>query len=360
MEVGIGITLLLTLLGFFFQNKFFFYIQLLWLMLMSSLNTNGADWINNFNTFQVATIDSSDPFAIFTSMYDYLAFFAKAIGMNYVTFNCILTSISTLLIAYVIFRLAKKPTIVISLMFIYPFIDNIIQKRWYYAMGIIIFGIYEALKMKNKWMRTLVLLVSAYFAYQFHTGAILYLTLPVYLLFPNKLQNYLTGITLVVGTIGRNSIATFVNMVTGGAFIEKSNLYFSVLSANSTVSHYLFWMFWQLLQASIVFYIYKRKPTEFCSFVWRLNVWAMCVIPLYSFDPVFSRIFRVVLIFNYIVIANSFWEKKLEISKSGLTALMSQLVFVAISLYAFDLNSDLGVQTIVFDIFKYNQFLNLF
>lgn len=354
-----GITLLLILFGFFFQNKVFFYIQLIWLVLISSLNTNSADWLNNLGTYQIASENSLNSSGIFMVFYNYLAVKFKAIGMDYITFNGILTLISTLLIAYVIVKESERPTVVMSFIFIYPFIDNIIQKRWYYAMGILVFGIYKALKTENKVNRTLILLLFALIASQFHSGAIIFVSLPLFLLLPNKVQNYTTVLIVIVGTIGRNRISDIVNLLTGNLLAEKANLYFSTLAANSTLTHYLFWAVWQIFQALLVLYIYKQNNTKKDYFlIWRMNVWAMCIIPLYSFDPVFSRIFRVILIFNYIVIANSLWFSRKQLSKVGLFVLFSQFVFSIISFFAFDINSALGVQTIIFDIFKYNQFLN--
>jgi len=362
VNLGVSITLLLIVFGFLFQNKLFFCIQLLWLMIISGFNTNSADWINNFETYQVASSDYIHSSGIPTGLYNCLAVIAKSIGIDYVSFNGILTSISTLLIAYVIWKMAKKPTLVISLIYIYPFIDDIIQKRWYYAMGILVFGVYKSLNAKNKVIRAISLLVSAFIAYQFHSGAILFFTLPLYLMLSVKTQNIVTIITIIIGTIGRNSISNLVNIITNNSLTEKSNLYFSILSANSTITHYLFWAIWQFMQAGIIFYIYKkRKPfSDDVSKVWRVNVWAMCLIPLYSFDPVFSRMFRVVLIFNYIIITNNLWLNKKELLRVGIIALFYQIVFSIISLVAFDFNSALGVQTIIFDIFKYNQFLNWF
>ncbi|AVK60725.1 hypothetical protein C5Z25_02725 [Lactobacillus sp. CBA3605] len=359
--MGLSITLFMIIFGIVFRNKTFFFIQLVWLILISGLNTYSADWINNFETFQVADISSIYSSGILMLLYKYLAIIAKGYAMNYVTFNFILTTISTLLIAFVIFRLSSSPTIVLSFMFIYPFIDDIIQKRWYYAMGITVFGIYMSLHAKSKLNRTLILVLSALLACQFHTGAILYFTLPIYLLLSNKIQNVLTVLVILLGTVARSRIYGIVSSFSGDAMAEKSNLYFSTLAANSTISHYIFWATWQILQAGIIFYIYKRKPqSQLNTSIWRINMWALCLIPLYSFDPVFSRIFRSILVFNYIIIGNSFWFKKGAISKVGLIAFLIQLMMVVTSFYAFDLNSSLGIKTIVFDIFYNNQFLSLF
>lgn len=359
VEMGTGVTVLLILFGFFFQSKIFFYIQLIWLILISSLNSNSVDWLNNLGTFQVANENSLGSSGIFMFFYNFLAVKAKSWGMDYVNFNGILTLISSLLVAYVIMKESKRPTVVMSFIFIYPFIDDIIQKRWYYAMGVLIFGIYKSLHAKNSSNRTWILLLSAFIASQFHSGAIIFFSLPIFLLLSNKAQRNVAVLIMVIGTVGRNRIPDIVNLFTGNTLAEKATLYFTTLAANSTLTHYLFWTIWQLLQSSLIFYIYKRGSLgKNYSLVWRMNVWAMCIIPLYSFDPVFSRIFRVILIFNYITIANSLWFSRKRLSKIGLFMLFGQFVFSIVSFVAFDINSSLGVQTIVFDIFKYNQFLN--
>lgn len=326
-------------------------------MLIDGFNSYSVDWDNNYLTFLTAQSDSKGLNSLW--LYSNLAVLAKSFGIDYVLFNGILASVSTLLIAYVIFKVSKRPTVVISLMFIYPFIDDIIQKRWYYAMGILIFGVYKSLNLKNKWFQFIGLFVTALIACQFHTGAIIFFTLPFYFLFSRKVQNFITIIIIIAGTVGRNYISILLNAITGDSLAEKSELYFVTFASSSSVVHYMFWLIWHLIQAGMVFLLYKYVTNSKDDYkIWRLNVWSMCIIPLYSFDPVFSRIFRVILVFNYISISNSLWADGKMLNKKGILILMSQIALSLISLFVFDINSALGVQFMIYDIFKYNNFMN--
>ncbi|WP_143461885.1 EpsG family protein [Levilactobacillus enshiensis] len=362
VEIGIGITAFLVFLGMLFQGRVVFILQIIWLILISGLNTYSVDWENNFGTFQVADSNNLSQSGVFMVVYNFFAVLAKKYGMEYVEFNFILVMISTLLIGFVVFRLTRRPSIVMSLVFIYPFIDNIIQKRWYYALGISVFGIYLSINAKSRTSRTVILLITALIACQFHTGAVLLFTLPVYLLFTEKLQNWITILVVLIGTLGSDRISGIINAVSGGVLADKATLYFTTLAANSSMGHYLFWAAWQVIQTVIIYYVYKYdSENKFVKFVWRLNVWAMCIIPLYMFDPVFTRLFRIVLIFNYVAVANSFWfNKRYEISRAGLFSLPMQILITGISFYVFDINSKLGIDAMIFAIFKNNQFLGLF
>lgn len=323
------------------------------MILISGLNTNGVDWQNNLNTFIVANDNAH-------SLYNDVAVLAKSSNMDYVSFNFILTTISTLMIAFVVFKLSTRPNMVLSLILIFPFIDNIIQKRGYYTIGIAIFGIYWATRVNSKVVRTVIYFLTAVMAYQFHASAILFFTIPLFFLLPERFQNVFTGIIVLGGTIFEGHISSIVSSLAGGALAEKSELYFTQLASNS-ISHYLFWIFWQVVQVGIIYYIYRLKgENDETRFVWRLNVWSMCLIPLYMFDPVFTRIYRIVLYYNYITITNNLMFDKAKLSKIGFWALIIQIIMSLVSFYVFDINSNLGIDGMVFELFRSNRFLMQF
>ena len=89
-----------------------------------------------------------------------------------------------------------------------------------------------------------------------------------------------------------------------------------------------------------------------------MNLWGILLIPLYSFNPVFTRAFRVILLFNYITVANSCELKQNRyISLKTLGIISIELIFALASFYMFDINND-GLRQMIYPIFQNNILLN--
>ena len=110
--------------------------------------------------------------------YKWLAVVAKEAGMNFITFNFILSTVATMLIARIILKLCNNPCMVISLIYMYPLVDNVIQKRWYYALGILVTAIPLLYERKDK-KKLLIFSLLCMLASQFHSAAIFYLVFVV-------------------------------------------------------------------------------------------------------------------------------------------------------------------------------------
>lgn len=352
---GITFTIVLELLGFLFhRSRLLSFVQMIWVVILSCFNLQSADYINNYQVYEsLGTAGKS--FSIFAIIGSY----ARQYGMSFSVFNGILTALSTIAIYIVIIKLSKNPSLVMSFILIYPLVDDIIQKRFYYAMGIIILGIFYSLKTSSLSKKVFILIATSLLASQFHEAAIFFIILPFYLLLSYKEQIYSSILVIIMGSIFRGNIANVVNYIGGNSLQEKASLYFSTLSANTSLWDYLFWTCWQLIQFGAIYYLYKKHPkNNFIYNVYIINIWALMIIPFYSFDPVFSRIFRCILIFNYIVISNELIIKDFKISKTALYIVILQFTICMISIYVFDLRSALGLQTILYDIFDYNGMFN--
>ncbi|MBL1060158.1 EpsG family protein [Lactobacillus sp. A27] len=356
----INITLLITIVGFFIRkNKLFFLLQLVWMQLIMGLNTYSMDWESNENVFLNANTTSNARSGIFLRLYDIIAVFFKNIGLNYITFNFIFCLISTGIVGYIIYRLCKNPCIVISYIYIYPFIDNVIQKRAYYALGFIILGFYLFFKIKSKLLKNIAYLCCIILACQFHVLAILGFSFVIYELLSNNYKKIFVSLVILLGFLFRSKFAYIISILNVQSLNEKSDLYFNQLAKSSTLFHLIFWIFWQVAYLLIIIYCIKRfnLTTKLPSYVLDLNVWALILLPFYTFDPVFSRIFRVVMIFNYIVISNNIKIKDLKINKDSIYILFSQIILSCLSLYVFVFNSPFGFDNMVLNIFQNNVLL---
>lgn len=346
--IRIAITIAILLTGLVFpKSKIIFVIQATWLVVLSSFNTLSGDWSGNEGLYNLTTSAKN--------VYGMLAVFFHSQNASFVVFNGTLTFIATLLILYIILKYSANPNMVLSLWYIFPLVDNIVQKRAYYALGIQIVAI-ALLFDKNHRIRNFVIFeILMLIAYQIHTMSIYYMTLPIFLLLNRKWQKRCVIAIIIAGFIFRNGLQGLVGSIINND--EKTDLYFNILAQTSTIAHTLFWSVWQIAQLAIIKYINKEKVTnERQEIIEDINWWGLTLIPFYSFNPVFTRVFRAVMLYNDVMITNDYRKKGFLIGKTGAMVVAMQIGFLLVSFYAFDMASS-TTDMMVFPIFANNWIL---
>lgn len=346
--IRIAITIAILLTGLVFpKSKIIFVIQATWLVVLSSFNTLSGDWSGNEGLYNLTTSAKN--------VYGMLAVFFHSQNASFVVFNGTLTFIATLLILYIILKYSANPNMVLSLWYIFPLVDNIVQKRAYYALGIQIVAI-ALLFDKNHRIRNFIIFeILILIAYQIHTMSIYYMTLPIFLLLNRKWQKRCVIAIIIAGFIFRNGLQGLVGSIINND--EKTDLYFNTLAQTSTIAHTFFWSVWQIAQLAIIKYINKGKVTnERQEIIEDINWWGLTLIPFYSFNPVFTRVFRAVMLYNDVMIANDYRKKGFLIGKTGAMVVALQIGFLLVSFYAFDMAGS-TTDMIVFPIFANNWIL---
>lgn len=346
--IRIAITIAILLTGLVFpKSKIIFVIQATWLVVLSSFNTFSGDWSGNEGLYNLTTSAKN--------VYGMLAVFFHSQNASFVVFNGTLAFIATLLILYIILKYSANPNMVLSLWYIFPLVDNIVQKRAYYALGIQIVAI-ALLFDKNHRIRNFVIFeILMLIAYQIHTMSIYYMTLPIFLLLNRKWQKRCVIAIIIAGFIFRNGLQGLVGSIINND--EKTDLYFNTLAQTSTIAHTLFWSVWQIAQLAIIKYINKEKVTnERQEIIEDINWWGLTLIPFYSFNPVFTRVFRAVMLYNDVMITNDYRKKGFLIGKTGAMVVALQIGFLLVSFYAFDMARS-TTDMMVFPIFANNWIL---
>lgn len=354
---GLTVTVLLCFLGFVIpKNKILFIIQSLWILILTCLNTGSGDWLGNESYYWDSSATQA---SVLNFSYIAVSNLFKSLNLNFIAFNATLCLLATIFILLIILRFTKNSNIVLSLWYIYPFIDNIVQKRAYYALGLIIIAMPLLFKREFKIKNIIWFEVITFIACQIHSMYFLYLTLPLFLLLNHKSQEYVAFFGLIIGFLLKNQVQSIVNSVFGYSMSSKSDLYFNSLASTASLSHTIFWTIWQLSQLVIILYINKKtNESNFNRRLLSMNLWGSLLIPLYSFNPVFTRAFRVILLFNYIIVANNFeLKQKRYISWYALGAISLELIFVLVSFYMFDINND-GLSQMIYPIFENNILFN--
>lgn len=351
MPITLIITVLLFILAICFKkSKVLFALQIIWITIMAGFNTNAADFQNNYNTYIAA--NNRDKW---WNLYTWLATYFKEKMIDYVHFNFFLVCIGMILMAITIVRMTKYPNLVISMYYIFPFIDNIIQKRGFYAVAVLTYALYFLLKEKNKF-NYVIYMFLVFVAFQFHASALLLFTVPFFMMIPLKIERNIALVSVLFCSILSGVISKVATAVLPTSLQEKNTLYFSTLANSASLVHTLVWIVWQLSFLLLIYYIYRRKESidHIDDVMIRLNLWGTILVLFYAYDPVFTRVFRPILILDLIYVVNTLNYKD---RKNRLT-ILGMFGVCGISFILFDLMSQWGFDYMVLQIFENNLMFN--
>lgn len=363
--VGLFLTFVIISCGMIFQkSKLYLGIQVIWILILMCFNTNNVDFFGNSNLYYTATNSTIFREGFFMGGYYFFSVQAKALGLSYIQFNGIMVAICIGIIMYVTLKFSNNPCIVMSFFMLYPLASSIIQKRWFLAMGLLILAVSVWAGEKNtKLKKTIIYLILVGLACQIHTGSLFFVSLAIFFWVPDKYKKTVAVIGLIVMSVFSRQLSLILENSDNTGVADKSEFYFSTIASNN-VGHYIFWFIWQLFFILLIFYLLRNNNIKnilgekYSYFLWVINLWSLLIIPLYSFDPVFSRFFRVVAFFDYIAISNIFVMKNFKVLKVGLFANTYQFLLSLSSFIIFNVLAGAPFHELIYPLFNNNIILN--
>lgn len=331
----------LTFIGKNIKYLVFFMISLMWILFWGS--TNNADSSNylllyeNVSETGMGWINSE---VGFVGLIRIAVFF----GLEYSQFLMVISFISLSLIYITVQRYTQKLKYVWSLYFIYPFLLDVVQVRHFLAMSIMVYSINFLLKGKNV-RYTIGILIA--FSIQFATV----MFLPFIFIYKMKIKNIwiitIASIILGIFLVKSNYILYLIGFIVS---IDKINMYFE----NKASFGFLLQWIIQIMFMLPIYIIYVKVQSErFVELVYKLNIYLLMMFPIYMINLNSSRIFRMILILNYIVYAIGF----LKLNGKIRYALFIYVMFLVVGEFGLDIlfsTSDI----VLYPIFQKNIILN--
>lgn len=357
---GLLITTLFIIAGFCFKRrKITSKIQLIWIWILSAFSTGGGDWKSHIDIFQRASTDN-----IFSindgGLYNLICYIFKNAGMDFIVMNFVISTITCIIIYKITVTLSKYPSICLSLYMIYPLVDSIIQKRFYFSSIIVLCGmkyLYAEKKSYIKYIATCLLAglihVAAY-AYIFY--ALVYWIMNVF-----KSKKWMWGM-LIAAYCMIPAVPKLAEIIFPDS---KINLYFYVLRL--TMIDALFWTMFHLgffiLNTFVYYYmkeinkdtpeIYKRANN-----LQKINVSSLIYIPLYYFEPTFIRYFRNTLIFNWASFTYIFPSHS-KVNRRLFVLIIFIILFQIFAFFIVYAVTGTGLKNLVYPIFENNLIFSL-
>lgn len=354
------LTTLFIVSGFIFRrSSVLFYFQILWMIILCGGNTGAQDFSINETMYNLAGVDGDlEDYGLLYFAYYITRMISYNMGLSFTEYNMIMATSSILILAYIAQKYSKNFNVVISLIYLYPFAEMVIQKRFLPAMSLIVVALLflynKAIKNRIKFALIVLLAIG------FHSSVIffmLFLILEIIFYDDNMKSRKYILILLLILEISCINLLPFLLL---NIFPDdKIQLYFFIFAESANIYTCLFWSMLQGTMILLMYKVYSVSPkTKWSDLIYRLNMYSIYIMPLYIFDPVFMRFYRPIMILNYIYFSELLPEH-IKITKreiwGGFGIIIISLLFSIIWYYCGIGN--MTFERMIMPIFKNNLFL---
>lgn len=273
-------------------------------------------------------------------------------GVSYTFFLKIYSLIGILLISSTILRYTNKPSLVLLLYLLYPFLLDVTQIRHFMAIAIFTFAIryLEEFTYRNFVKYFMLVILAA-------TQQIMALAFLFYLIV------YITDEKMVFKL---SVFFTTINFVFS-KFLVSSSLIIKIFSLRNKNVNYIsginngqflmYACFYIILVLLCLFLKYKTNTNKDNLMLFKISVYSLLFIPFLTIDFQYSRLFRgsIILIYTYITSRIYYLNKSEQLIITILLLLFMGLVFIKL----FGFNSSY-YDLLTYPIFTKNYLINLF
>lgn len=300
--IGLVITIALAAIGFVKkESKILFCFQLIWLWILTGLNNGGLDYAVNCNIYKESPNVLFTRFSYFIQ--DGLGTIALNYGVSFEVYNALLAVLCTLIIYYVVRKHSIYPCLTMSLFYIAPMIDSVIQKRFYVSMCIMLLAFSAWIEKK----------VSLYYIFTiiaigFHFSAVLYLVFPIFdrIIHGHEKRAYFFLILELFGYGLLDKIMVYT------PFAEKYYTYSQEQRFSSPLIGVLYFSL-QCFYIVMILLIRKYRKSTLDSSnnkICELNIDSILLLPLIFKGSTWNRYFRALQIYNYTFIGKMIFDSK--------------------------------------------------
>lgn len=346
---NIIISIILVIMALIKKNsKITFYALLLWMWILFAFNNMNADY--EMYKMLYDNGENYSAFHNFEPIFKQLYIIGNNLNIPYETFIAIYSLIGLLILSIAIRKSTKNFSFALACYFLFPFFIDIVQIRHFMAFVILTYAFqYLGKTTKKDIIKYYILNIIAI---GFHSASLVFLILPIIQLIPmKKLIIGITAIDIILIVFARLNIlpALIAKIVTG----EKYVLYFSgtqwqnglngifvfgTVQIGVLVILYLVRKLWNMQKIKNIDNINQEemniRERKFEA-VFKSNIFLLIIIPFYYYLVELARIFRIILLTDYIVIGNSITKKSIynNMYIKIITIIIIIILFIFLILY---------------------------
>lgn len=354
------ITISLIFLGLIKRtSSILFSIQILWMYILMAGNTLSID-MGVHNQIYLSAEEGNPQ-----TIYALLCYSSYLMGLDFIEMNAIIVVFTTILIVYIIKKYSKSPCFVLSLLYIYPLTEYIIQKRFFTAFAMALLSMVFFL-FKKGYIYKLLYIIGIIIAGHLHSSTYAYMIFLIVPLLENSKRKKFIFVFFMIIVLG---ISPIIPDLIGLVEETKAETYFEVLhekikypilntflwSGFHIGFVYLFHYFYKVIDKNIL----NREQISFIKHVYYVNICSLLFLPFYAWEPTFFRFYRNLLLLNYIsistVLPNNQIFYKSVFYRTSFYLLYTIIAFICIYLFA-----SAGYEAMIYPILYNNLFFDLF
>ena len=298
---GTIITLTLMVLGFVFrQSKGVAVLQLVWLWIVTGFTTGGIDYDGNYAIYLYMS-NANSKIGINEWLANLIGSFVQNTWQwDYWKYNAFLVAICMMVLFVLALKNTKNIALFFSMFMIYPFIDSVIQKRFFYCFVFSIVALMCAKEKKYKHCALVILI-----AIGFHFSAIMVLPF-LFMDFFIKKHPRLIGLILVVEVY----VITFQRGLFSIILNSSSAKVSTYMTSNISFKAGLLYI---LIQITFVILTLLIENDEFSTnilknarenYIMRINIFSLIFLPLLMMDSTFFRFYRIIMVVSYFFLSD--------------------------------------------------------
>lgn len=272
------------------KNNYFIILLMFFLFIGNYYNSDYNNYLRFFERISQGLMEKEFLYTEIIKIFNYL-------GMDYRKMLIFYGVIIFYFIIKIVKRYSVNQSFVYLLYFIYPFIYDTIQIRNFIVMVILSFSIRYIIEKK-----LCKYIFCIFIASGFHKVAYIYILF--YLVnYLNKKKILLIGI--VVNIIGIIIYLTNLLPILLKGKMQEVNINFYFIDNNARYG-WIIYIFFQILILILIEKNIKlnKNRRDFNEIVLKINYLCLIFIPLYYYNSTLDRIYRNILLINYIVFSN--------------------------------------------------------
>lgn len=359
----LGIVLLVSSL--IFRKKIFYLLLVSYLWILFAFSFGNADYMSYYNLYSI--YGHGDISGIANVLFKYACYFCYNRGLAYADFLIIEATIGLFNISFVVFKLSKKPIFVIVLYFIYPFMMDVTQVRFFVASSFALMGLYlyiAKISQNKKLSSMFYLFIFVTISALYHVSCFAYYIMLFLPLVKKIRKQSLLLIILLFEILIYFNFSNLASLVTSESNINE------YLSKKMSVFSYIFMIVYFTLMLILVHFSSRRcydyyniKQKKFTELVFYINLLMLSFGLLAFIANEFMRLFRIVTILDYIICTNNIFSfvknrklKFVDINKK--TILLNLRLNITMVLFCIVSNimfiSSMYMDTVILPIFEQN------
>ncbi len=300
--LGLFLSVILIICGLIFKkSKFVYVVQFLWMWILTGFNHGGGDYGGYefmYSLYSVpANIQSPEIF------YKGLCYISNSLGLDLVAMEAITSFFVLLIIFIVVSKHTKSKCFAISLFMIFPFIDNIIQKRFFIGTAFIFIGFHFLLTGSN-WKNRIIYIIFCVIAAQFHTSMYFFLIFMLADFDKIKIDRKFIFWALTISFLTISFVPGILS-----ALFNSSKIYLYFYDESMRLDSPFKVGAYCLIHILFVFLINKsigKSESSESIKIKRIMLISLVFLPFYIYNSVFFRIIRLCIILGYVGVAKRY------------------------------------------------------